>query len=664
MDKKDKQRKEGQAHKDKMRQWNERYQTYIKELDQESYSGKDLGAIYHPSRTSFRVWAPTAVYVKVNLYKEGQGDCLIHQIDMKKDESGTFLARVEGDLKGLYYTYLVAKKEGIDEAVDPYAKAVGVNGERGMIVDLSSTNPKGWAEDVRPKLSHFTDAVIYEVHVRDVSSDPSSHIVNTGRFLGLAETGTTNDAGFATGLDHMKELGITHLHLMPAFDFATIDESKTVPVQYNWGYDPKNYNVPEGSYSSDPFHGEVRIREMKSIIQALHAGGIRVVLDVVYNHTERAKDSNFNKIVPDYYYRMEDMKYTNGSACGNEMASERSMVRKFIVDSVCYWAKEYHLDGFRFDLMGLHDITTMNEIREKVNAIDPTILLYGEGWCGGESPLPLKDRASKANAPLLDAIAVFSDDIRDAIKGSVFVPEEKGFVHGAYGLEDVIRFGMAGGVRHPQVHREFWASSPSQCINYVSAHDDYTLWDKLTLADPGASEKKRIRMNKLAAAIILTSQGIPFLMAGEELLRTKPGDECGERFDSNSYISSDAINSIKWNDKTRHHEVFSYYQGLIAFRKKHPVLRLTTQKAVANQMHFLKGLERNVVGCILTDWDQNETICILHNGRKLRSDVALPAGKWNVYVDDEKAGVSPLYTIEGGHVTVKATSSMVLIKIQ
>lgn len=437
-------------------------------------------------------------------------------------EKGVWSCEKQGDLNGVYYTYSIKIGNKTNEAVDLYARTTGVNGDRGMVVDLSATNPEGFEEDVRPAFENPTDAVIYEIHVRDLSSDASSGISNTGKFLGFTETGTTNPDGLATGIDHIKDLGVTHVQILPSYDYATVDETKLDTPQFNWGYDPKNYNVPEGSYSTDPYHGEVRINEMKQMIQAFHENGIRVNMDVVYNHTFNIENSWYQKTVPDYFYRKVGENYSNASGCGNETASDRAMVRKYIVDSVVYWAKEYHIDGFRFDLMAVHDIETMNAVRAALDEIDPSIMVYGEGWTGGDCAIPSSQQALKANMAKIDRVGAFSDDIRDGIKGSVFDAQDKGFISGKDGMEESVKFGIVGATPHPQVMTfkndkgsKSWAAQPGQSINYVSCHDNLTFWDKLAISNADDSEETRIQMNKLGSAIILTSQGVPFFKQGK-----------------------------------------------------------------------------------------------------------------------------------------------------
>ncbi|WP_368263466.1 type I pullulanase, partial [Clostridium disporicum] len=478
-----------------------------------NYDG-ELGAIYSKEKTKFILWAPTADEVKIAFYGNNPYDyeCEAKKIlKMNKSIKGSWTLEVDGDLSGEFYNYIVYIDKNENVLVDPYAKAVGVNGNRSMVIDLEATNPEQWDEDKKPELNNWTDSIIYEVHVRDFTIDESSGIEASirGKFKGFIED--------KTPLNHLKEMGFTHIHLLPSFDYASVDETKLHLPQYNWGYDPKNYNVPEGSYSTNPYKGEVRIKEFKELVQKLHREGLRVVMDVVYNHTFDL-NSFLNLAVPKYYYRAdEDGNYTDGSACGNETASDRYMFRKYMVDSVVYWAKEYHIDGFRFDLMGLHDIETMKEIRRELDKIDKSIIIYGEGWAGGPTPLADEKAALKKNTFKYNdlQIAAFSDDCRDGIKGHVFYEEEAGFVNGGKDLEEAIKFSVVASTKHPQVDvnkamyaRNFWANEPYQTITYASAHDNLTLWDKLQTVNKDVSEDELIKMNKLAAAIVLTSQGI------------------------------------------------------------------------------------------------------------------------------------------------------------
>lgn len=634
-----------------------------------TYEGDDLGSIYSAEKTAFRVWAPTAQKVVINFYEAGEGDCLIESADMTKAEKGTWTYEKAGDANGIYYTYSVTVNGNTEEAVDPYAKAVGVNGNRGMVIDLDSTDPEGFDKDARPEFSNITDAVIYELHVRDLSSDDSSGIEHTGKFLGLTETGTTNSDGLATGLDHMKDLGITHVHILPSFDYATVDETNLESGQFNWGYDPKNYNVPEGSYSTDPYNGSVRVEEYKEMVQTLHENGIRVVMDVVYNHTFNTEESNFQKIVPDYYYRKNGELYSNASGCGNETASERAMMRKFMVDSVVYWATEYHVDGFRFDLMGIHDIDTMNEIRTALNNVDPSIIIYGEGWTGGDSTLPETERALKKNVSLMEGIAAFSDDIRDGIKGNVFDALDKGFVNGGENMANAIKYSVTAATENEQVDYDSyeksngaWAGAPTQTINYVSCHDNLTIWDKLAVSNEEDSTEDRIKMNKLASAIVFTSQGIPFIQAGEELLRSKVLED--GTFSENSYNLPDSVNSIKWDTKGEHMDVYEYYKGLIAFRKAHGAFRMTTTEEVQENLNFVETGDESVVAYTIDNSpneESAESIFVAYNAAREEKVLSLPEGEWNVYVNSEKAGTQILSTVQG-EIKVSPISAVVLLK--
>ena len=594
--------------------------------------------------TRFKVWAPEAESVKLNLYKQGEGDNLIEQHIMKKSANGTYVFEKQGDCNGIYYTYTVVNHGEEQEAVDPYTKAAGVNGQRGMVINLAKTNPQGFEMDGYRNPEHITDAIIYEGSVRDFTMDESSGVFHNGKFLGLTEANTTNHFGEATALDYISGLGVTHVQILPAFDFETVDE-KNQKAQYNWGYDPDNYNVPEGSYAVSPYDGAVRIQEMKQMVLALHSRGIGVIMDVVFNHTYRRDDSNLQKIVPGYYYRSDETGYTNGSGCGNEVASDRPMVQKLIVDSLIYWAKEYHIDGFRFDLMGVLDIDTMNVIAERLKEIRPDIYLYGEGWNGGPSSLAEEKRAFKASAKKMPGIGMFNDDIRDTIKGSVFYDDHLGFVNGGTHLENALRYGITGAVEHPQVDYDAygskpWAKEPGQSINYVSCHDNYTLWDKLSVSCPEASEEKKKAMNRLCAAIVFTSQGVPFIQAGEEFLRSKPLPEKKD-FAENSYNMPDAVNSIKWDNIHEYPDMIAYYKGLMALRKAHPVFRMQSEAEMTQNLCFLSDTSENVVAYLLKGKgadDTPENILVIFNGNDEEILYNLPEGKWKILVDDKTAG--------------------------
>lgn len=616
----------------------------MQKFDYEVYTGNDLGAVYSPKMTRFKVWAPEAESVKLNLYKQGEGDNLIEQHIMKKSANGTYVFEKQGDCNGIYYTYTVVNHREEQEAVDPYTKAAGVNGQRGMVINLAKTNPQGFELDGYRNPEHITDAIVYEGSVRDFTMDESSGVFHNGKFLGLTEANTTNHFGEATALDYISGLGVTHVQILPAFDFETVDE-KNQKAQYNWGYDPDNYNVPEGSYAVSPYDGTVRIQEMKQMVLALHSRGIGVIMDVVFNHTYRRDDSNLQKIVPGYYYRSDETGYTDGSGCGNEVASDRPMVQKLIVDSLIYWAKEYHIDGFRFDLMGVLDIDTMNVIAERLKEIRPDIYLYGEGWNGGPSSLAEEKRAFKASAKKMPGIGMFNDDIRDTIKGSVFYDDHLGFVNGGTHLENALRYGITGAVAHPQVDYDAygskpWAKEPGQSINYVSCHDNYTLWDKLSVSCPEASEEKKKAMNRLCAAIVFTSQGVPFIQAGEEFLRSKPLP--GKKgFAENSYNMPDAVNSIKWDNIHEYPDMIAYYKGLMALRKAHPVFRMQSEAEMTQNLCFLSDTPENVVAYLLKGKgadDTPENILVIFNGNDEEILYNLPEGKWKILVDDKTAG--------------------------
>lgn len=600
------------------------------------YSGKDLGLVYTVQQSAFRIWSPPASQAQLIVYEQGAGGTPLAVQDMKKSEAGTWTAVLKGDHKGKYYAFRVLiEGKWMDEVPDPYVKLVGVNGKRGMIGSPSMANPAGWENDIAPVFKNKTDAVIYELHVRDASIHLNSGINDKGKFTGLTETGTKNSAGLSTGLDHMKELGVTHIHLLPFYDFFTIDESKLNKPQYNWGYDPLNYNTPEGSYSSDPYDGIKRVRELKQVVQQFHKNGLRVVMDVVYNHTMFSEKSHMNQIVPGYYYRQKpDGSFSDATACGNETASERAMMRKFILESVLYWAKEYHIDGFRFDLMGVHDIETMNLISRELHKIRPDILLYGEGWTAGACPLPDSVRALKKNAYKLDKIAVFSDDIRDGIKGSVFENKDRGFASGKAGMEESIKFGVVAACKHPQVDynkvnysKAPYAKAPHNTISYCECHDNHVLWDKLAISTDNITEDDRKQMHKLSLSIVLTSQGISFLHAGTEFLRTKQGNE-------NSFNAGDSINAIDWDLKTANKDVFDYVKGMIALRKKHPGFRMTTAAQISNNIKFNDGLVPGIVAFTINGaaiQDSWKNIQVIYNGNSQSQTVKLPAGVWQTF---------------------------------
>lgn len=626
------------------------------------YKGTDLGVTYSEKKSVFRTWSPAAEEVRLNVYDAATDSMPSAVYDMKYDVDGTWLASVNGDLNGKFYTFQVMKDGGwLQPTPGIWAKAVACNGDRAAIIDWATTDPEGWDEDVRPELVSFTDAVIYEVHMRDMTISPTSGSSFPGKFLGLSERGTVSPDGLATGLDHIIDLGVTHVQILPSYDYGSIDESRLEDNRYNWGYDPKNYNVPEGGYSTDPFDPATRIREMKTMIQQLHAAGIRVIMDVVYNHTYVGETSHLNLQAPGYFYRMEgDSVWMNGSGCGNETASERAMMRRFMIESIKYWVEEYHIDGFRFDLMGIHDIETMKAIRAAVDEIDPSITIHGEGWAAGACGIDEELRAVKQNVGKMEGIAVFSDDIRDALRGNWAEGNRGGFMTGK-GFEESVRFGVVGATAHPMVDQSkivhssgAYATSPAQVINYVSCHDDPCVVDKLRDINPDFTIEEIIRMDLLGQTVVFTSQGVPFIYAGEEVLRDKKGVH-------NTYQSPDSINEIDWSNKARYPQVYEYYKGLIAMRKAHPAFRMSDAGMVAEAIKFLPT-ESNVVAYTIDGTRMNDEwreIYVVYNGSREDVTVELPEGEWTVacrdarFVEDGELKFS-------GEMMVPATSAAVL----
>jgi len=601
------------------------------------YSGKDLGLTYSPKAATFKIWAPTANAAKLNLYKSDLGGTAIRSINMNKGENGIWQITVAENLKNSYYTFQVnIGNTWSEEVVDPYAKACGTNGLRAQVIDLKETNPVGWAQDKSPNFSvsnKQTDAVIYELHVRDASIHASSGIKNKGKFLGLAEVGTKNSAGQSTGLSHIKELGVTHVHLLPFYDYNSVDETKAA-VQYNWGYDPVNYNIPEGSYSTNPADGKVRIKELKELIKTMHSNGLRIIMDVVYNHTALTKNANFNILVPDYYYRKRaDGSFSDASSCGNETASDNAMFQKFMIESVVYWVNEYHIDGFRFDLMGIHDIETMNLISDTLHKIKPSIVLYGEGWTSSSSPLPEEKRALKKNAAQLNGIAVFSDDMRDGIKGSVFNIDDRGFATGNIGNSESVKFGIVAAGKHPQINyskvnysKEPYTAGPAGLINYADCHDNNILWDKIALSFKEASVAERTKMHELAYAIVLTAQGASFLHAGTEFLRTKNGVE-------NSFDKGDIVNGIDWDLKTKNNTSYQFIKNLVQIRRAHPAFRLQTAAQIATHINFENSQPAGIIAYTINGAAVGDTwkkIWVAYNGSLSPQTLTLPRGTWKV----------------------------------
>ena len=623
-----------------------------------TYTGNDLGAVWSSERTCFKVWAPTAAEVTVNLYASGtEGtDDLIETVAMTPDGNGTWKAVVERDLNGTYYTYTALVDGEPHEACDPYARTTGVNGKRAMVIDLDSTDPAGWDKDTNPHAGEkITDAIIYEAHIRDLTINGEANILNKGKYLGLTETGTKTSGGIATGLDHIRELGVTHVHLLPVYDFGSVDESSAIN-RYNWGYDPVNYNVPEGSYATDAYNGAVRVSEFKTMVQALHSNGISVVMDVVYNHVYSASEFCFNKLVPGYFSRVKDGIYSNGSGCGNDTATERSMVRKYIVDSVLYWADEYHIDGFRFDLVGLMDTDTINEIVKTVHEVHPDVIFYGEGWSLTTNVTREGvELATQTNSSLTPGFAYFNDTIRDGLKGSVF-NKTAGFVSGAAGYEPKIQRCFKG--------LDNWCPEPAQSINYASCHDNNTLFDRLRLSCRDAEEEKIIRMNNLAAAIYMTAEGVPFMSAGEEMLRTKTNKDGS--YNDNSYNAGDTVNSIKWAtlENKSYADVFEYYKGLIAFRKAHPALRLMTEAESREYVSEIPELNDRIVGFKVKGGQEGESaeeIYLFFNANEDAVEYTLPEGEWDVCINGEKAGTGSLAKVSGA-VSIDPLSALVVVK--
>lgn len=582
---------------------------------------------YGKTQTVFHLNASSTP--KLRLYKSGQGGKPVKTIKMQAIGNDRWEATVKGNLAGMFYTFDIGK----GECPGTFAKAVGVNGNRGAILNMADTNPEGWADDRRPALASPADQIIYELHMRDFSISPTSGMKHQGKYLALTEP---------RAIAYLKSLGINAIHFQPLFDYASVDETQLHRPQFNWGYDPKNYNVPEGSYSTDPYKPEVRIREFKTMVQALHKAGIRVIFDAVYNHTFDIEGSNFQRTYPDYYYRKTaDGRYSDGSGCGNETASERPLMREFMIESVKYWINEFHIDGFRFDLMGVHDIETMNQIRAAVDAIDPTIYIYGEGWSAGTCAYPQEKLAMKASTYKLNGIGAFSDDMRDALRGP-FSDDTKGaFLAGIKGEEESLKFGIVGGIAHKQVDmtrvnydKKSWTNEPTQQISYVSCHDDMCLVDRLKASVPGLKDMTRspadrqaelVRLDLLAQTAVFTSQGVPFMLAGEEMLRDKKGVH-------NSFASPDSINEFNWDNLKQYPQVFDYYSNLIKLRRNHPAFRLGTAEAVREHLEFIATDDCLVAFRLknLEGIDSWKDIIVVLNANKETKTIAIPEGEYTV----------------------------------
>lgn len=634
-----------------------------------SYYGSDLELVYTPEQSVFTLWAPSADRVRLNLYASGEGGDPEEHVEMEKAGYGTWRIHIDRDLKGSFYTFQIEKNgKWLNETPGIWAKAVGINGNRAAVIDWNETNPEGWESDRSPELKMYSDIILYELHHRDFSIAPDSGIENKGKFLALTETGTKTPEGEATGLDHLKELGVTHIHILPSFDFATVDETKLDENRYNWGYDPKNYNVPDGSYSTDPANPVVRIREFKEMVKSLHQNGFRIVLDVVYNHTASTDHSNFDLTVPGYFYRQNaGGSYSNASGCGNETASEREMVRHYIIESVKFWAREYHIDGFRFDLMGIHDIETMNHLRSELLEIDPTIFVYGEGWVAADSPLPFEQRAVKENVGQMEGIGVFNDEFRDGLKGSTFDEQEPGYASGNInGHFEPVKYGIVGGTDHPQVDyggllycNAPYAGAPSQMINFVSCHDGYTLVDKLKLSVQGDhAADELIPIDKLVHTVLLTAQGIPFIRSGEEIMQDKQGEP-------NSYKSPDSINRIDWSLKAKNREVFDFIRGFITLRKAHPAFRIPTVEGLQQWLRFMDTGDSGVIAYTLGEYANNDEwkeILVAYNGNRHEVEIGIPEGEWNVVCRNGQIDPEGKDRLPGGSVKIAASSALILYR--
>lgn len=605
---------------------------------------------YTPKQTTFKLNAPKKPTIR--LYAVGRGGKAEKKVKMKQTSENVWQATINGDLKGKFYTFDIGK----GETPGVFAKAVGCNGQRGAIIDMKTTNPIGWENDDILVLQNPADLIIYEMHHRDFSIDKSSGLMNKGKFLALTEQ---------KAIKHLKELGINAVHILPSYDFASVNEGNTTDPQYNWGYDPLNYNVPEGSYSNDAELPSRRILEFKQMVQALHKAGIRVILDVVYNHTFDIEGSNFERTFPKAYYRYTaDGKPSNGSGCGNETASEKPLMREFMLESMKYWMTEYHIDGFRVDLMGVHDIETMNIIRNELTAFNPNVFIYGEGWSAGKCAYPTEKLAVKANVKQMPGIAAFSDELRDALRGPFNDDKQAAFLGGIAGFEESIKAGIAGMIAHPQVDyskvnysKEPWANEPTQMISYVSCHDDMCLVDRIKASIPEAAYDmdELIRLNQLAQTAVFTSQGVPFMLSGEEMLRDKKGVH-------NSYNSPDEINHLDWNNLKTYPQVFAYYKGLIHLRKAHPAFRLGSAELVRKHLEFLPSQDCLVAFRLKNHagGDKWNNIYVVLNGSTNLQTINIPNGKYTIVANNGVVDEVGIGEMEGGEVMIDAQTALIL----
>ena len=649
---------------------------------------------YSPTATRLSLWSPVAEEARVNLYDTDLGGETIEVVPMQRGNDGTWNARLNGDRKGIFYTFQVKTKgKWLEETPGIFAKTVGTNGQRAMIMNIRDTNPEGWDNDKSPEMNGITDVVLYEMHHRDFSVHASSGIKNKGKFLALTENGTKNPDGYSTGIDHLRELGVTHVHLLPSYDYGSIDERTGKSIggggrdqitYYNWGYDPVNYNCPEGSYSTNPADPAARIKEFKEMVMAMHKAGLRVVMDVVYNHVFDLAQSNFQRIVPDYFFRWQsdskadDMSAqakepSNGSGCGNETASEMPMMRKYMIESVIYWMKEYHVDGFRFDLMGIHDIETMNAIREAAQAVDPNVVIYGEGWAASAPAYPAEKLAMKANTSQLGGIAAFGDELRDGLRGSWSNNEEGAFLVGNPGNEESVKFGIVGAIQHPGVDYSKvnysnapWASQPTQMISYVSCHDDMCVADRLKVTLRTKNKKKSLTeaqlmqqqtaLMKLAETVTLTSQGVPFIWCGDEIMRDRKGIH-------NCYASPDSINAIDWNGKTENIDLYNYIKGVISIRKAHPAFRMGCAEKVRENLAFIPVKQKNVVAFTLKGsavGDSWSDIVVLFNSNLRPVSIPVEQGQYTIVVENGKVNPEGLRTVRLKTIKVAPQSATIM----
>lgn len=651
---------------------------------------------YSATATRLSLWSPVAEEVRVNLYNSDLGGKPVEVVPLKRGNDGTWSVRLKGDRKGIFYTFQV-KTNGkwLEETPGIFAKTVGTNGQRAMIMSLSDTNPEGWDKDKSPEMNGITDVVLYEMHHRDFSVDASSGIKNKGKFLALTEKGTQNPKGYSTGIDHLRELGVTHVHLLPSYDFGSIDERTGKSVggggrdqvtYYNWGYDPVNYNCPEGSYSTNPSDPAARIKEFKEMVMAMHKAGLRVVMDVVYNHVFDLAQSNFQRVVPDYFFRWQDGSKAeagksvgkipaNGSGCGNETASEMPMMRKYMVESVLYWMREYHVDGFRFDLMGIHDIETMNAIREAAQAVDPNVVIYGEGWAASAPAYPEDKLAMKANTSRLGGIAAFGDELRDGLRGSWSNNDEGAFLVGNAGNEESVKFGIVGAIQHPGVDyskvnysKAPWALQPTQMISYVSCHDDMCVSDRLKVTLRTKNKKKNLTdaqllqqqtaLMKLAETVTFTSQGVPFIWCGDEIMRDRKGVH-------NCYASPDSINAIDWNKKTDNIDLFNYIKGVISIRKAHPAFRMGCAEKVRENLAFIPVKQKNVVAFTLNGSAVGDTwndIVVVFNSNLRPVSIPVEQGNYTIVVENGKVNPEGLRSARLKSVKVAPQSATIMFR--